>query len=90
MSLRKQAELSQNKDLLLRVASAVASRGAIDPVGWASTRLWTLAASDGWVEAYIASQETPTDDSEDLGVTDQMIQDAITVALTLEPLHIPE
>lgn len=86
MSYKAQAILSQNDQLMMRVAACASTQGIKAPVGWAFDRQWELSAQPGWAQAYasaVAANVQQPGNSETV-ITDAMILSAVQAIMAEE------
>lgn len=82
MSLIIQARMSEDADLMRRIAAAAGTQGVQEyPTSWAHRMIWQLVATVGWVDAYEGCECGVPGVCED-AITDLMIMDAVAA-------HIP-
>lgn len=75
MSYRTVVEMASNQPLLYRIAACAAEQNEVDPVAWASSNVWHIAADPGWSSSW-ESAKAGGDNSpgDNIGViTDGMI-----------------
>lgn len=71
--------MAQDYDLQRRITACAATEGRVDPTNWATSKMWVLAATPGWSDAYasaIAAGISTPGKSETV-VTDAMILAAV-------------
>lgn len=79
--LKAIVEIAQNNSIIYRVAAQAALEGEEQPVAWATTNIWKIAAQPGWAEdwQYARDQETPNVNP-DTGARSDVISDAKILA----------
>lgn len=79
MSYRTQAILSQNDQLLMRIAACASTQGIPGPVGWVYERQWEFSAQQGWDTAFSAAltSNTANPGNQETIITDAMILTAV-------------
>lgn len=94
-----QSQMVHDNHLISRSAACAATLGVSGPLQWASTHIWELVATPGWVEAYMDAGGVPDGDPAGftltLGanpevVTDDMILAAVQKLLGIVPPSEPD
>lgn len=90
MSYMSTAEMVQSNSLRQRLVVAAAKQGLPSPDLWVNARLWEIATSPGWDDAWESAKASATlDHNPDTGarpgaITDTMIHDVIAAIITAE------
>lgn len=74
-------EMAVSQSLTSRIAASAAEQGVDDPLGWAQTYRWVLAASPGWATSWDSAKAAETiNQNPDTGQRDDVITDAMILA----------
>jgi hypothetical protein len=80
------SSMTQSQSLRLRLTAAAAQEGKGAPDGpetWVSSRIWQIAASEGWAEAWSAAVGGEVTDP---GADESVISDAMILAV-VQPME---
>jgi hypothetical protein len=74
-------ELAGSPSLTARIAAAAAQEGQPEPLLWAQSHTWELAAQPGWADAWASAETAKTSkDNPDTGQRDDVITDGMILA----------
>lgn len=78
MSYASLADMVESSTLRRRLVACAASVGHRAPDSWVSARIWELATTEGWAEAWTLAKATVRDvGSSEAVITDSMILSVI-------------
>lgn len=81
MAYQSVVEMASSQSLLARIVAAAAGEGVDQPLAWAQARVWQLASSPGWADAWDYAKGTQNDDvNPDTGMRPGVIGDAMILS----------
>ena len=81
MSYQSVVEMAGSSSLTRRIAASAATEGQTDPLGWAQSRIWRLAASPGWADGWEYAENVATINvNPDTGIRNDVITDSMILS----------